>query len=59
MTLFLIVLILAVVSPFLYLFYEMVRHLRVIAQRLTKAEFQFESPERSQIKAPNRRQLKG
>lgn len=59
MTLFLVAVILVILSPFLYLLYEIARDLRLILRRLTKAEFQFDNPEPPQVKAPSRRQLKG
>jgi len=58
---FWIALIMFVVSPFLYVLFEIARNLRRISDRLKRAEFEFDVPQvpqPPQIKSTTRRQLK-
>lgn len=45
--------------PFLYFLREIARNLRLISERVTKAEFEFADPNGPHIKANGKRQLKG
>lgn len=55
----LLVILIVVIGPVVYLLREIARDLRVMSERLRRAEFEFNEPNPPQIKSNGKRQLKG